>query len=240
VGCDPDRCLAIDGHFYTCDVEAEVPLSQSRALLDRARRIASRVGHAGELWREEPMYRSYLRRRVMVPVYRRQFHHFGEKVTLERPLWLYGPKFISIGDGSIILRDSWLAVERVAWGQDAPVLEIGKRFAARPLVTISAAASIVIEDNVSLAAFSSIIDSEHTWGSRSTHALDRDVKGTAIHVGEGTFIAERAAILAGARIGKQCFIGANTVVKSQVPDYSIVLGVPGRIVGSTQPDGSEQ
>jgi lipopolysaccharide O-acetyltransferase len=172
----------------------------------------------------------------MVPVYRRQFHYFGEGVTLEKPLWLYGPRFMSIGDWSIILRDSWLAVERVAWEQEAPVLTIGRRFAARPFITISAASSIVIEDNVGIAAFSTIIDSDHTWSETSTHVLDSGVKASPIHIGEGTFIAERAAILGGAQIGRQCFIGANTVVKGTVPDHSIVLGVPGRIVGSTRPE----
>ena len=210
-------------------------LSQSRRLLRRAAGVAREAARYRDLWREEPMFHVYLRRRLVRPYYRRQFHHFGEHVTLEKPLWLYGPKYISIGDGSIILRDAWLAVERVAWSKPAPVLSIGRRFAARPFVTISAAASIVIEDNVGMASFSTIIDSDHTWSPHSTHVLDSGVTAAPIRIGEGTFIAERAAILAGAEVGRQCFIGANTVVKGKVADHSIVLGVPGRVVGSTLP-----
>ncbi|HVW81521.1 MAG TPA: acyltransferase [Mycobacteriales bacterium] len=218
--------------------QPEAPLSQDRALLGRAMDIARAVKRTPTLWREEPFYRVYLRRRLLAPSYRRRFHHFGEKVTLDKPLWLYGTKYMSIGDGSIILRGAWLAVEREAWQQPAPVLEIGRRFAARPFVTISAAGSVVIEDNVGVASFSTIIDSDHTWSEASTHVLDSGLSATPIRIGEGTFIAERAAILGGAQIGRQCFIGANTVVKGRVPDYSIVLGVPGRVVGSTRPEAS--
>jgi acetyltransferase-like isoleucine patch superfamily enzyme len=216
-------------------VDDEPPLAQNAELLSRARRITNSLRRTRNLWTQEPMYRVYLRRRLVVPYYRRRFHDFGKNVTLDKPLWLYGPRFMSIGDGSIILRGAWLSVERAAWRQPAPVLDIGKRFAARPFVTISAASSIVIEDNVGVASFSTIIDSDHTWNEASTHVLDSGMSGSPIRIGEGTFIAERAAILSGAQIGKQCFIGANSLVKSNVPDHSIVLGVPGRVVGSTLP-----
>lgn len=202
----------------------------------RAREITRRLGGKWELWQEEPLYRVALRRRLFHHYYRHRFHSFGEGVLLDRPMWLYGPEHMAIGDHSIILRGAWLAVEKIAWNQPDPVLRIGRRFAARPFVTISAASSIIIEDNVGVASFSTIIDSDHTWDSGSTHVLDSPVRADPIHIGEGTFIAERVAVLPGARLGKQCFVGANTLVKSQFPDYSIVLGVPGRVVGSTRSD----
>ncbi|HVT20262.1 MAG TPA: acyltransferase [Mycobacteriales bacterium] len=217
-------------------MDEEPPLAQHPDLLRRAKGIVGKARHQRSLWAHEPFYRVYLKRRLMVPVYRRRFHHFGAQVTLDKPMWLYGTEYMSIGDGSIILRGAWLAVEQEARHQPAPVLQIGRRFAARPFVTISTASSIVIEDNVGVASFSTIIDSDHTWAPGSTHVLDSGLQGSPIRIGEGTFIAERSAILSGAQIGKQCFIGANTVVKGNVPDHAIVLGVPGRVVGSTLPE----
>ena len=210
--------------------------SEAAAWLGRAQHIAKQFAGKWELWRDEPMYRVALRRRLLQHWYRRRFHSFGVGVVLDRPLWLYGPEHMSIGDYSIILRGAWLAVEKVAWDNPDPVLQIGKRFAARPFITISAASSIVVEDNVTIASFSTIIDSDHTWESGSSHVMDSQVKADPIHIGEGTFIAERAAVLSGARLGRQCFVGANTLVKNQFPDYSIVIGVPGRVVGSTRSD----
>ena len=51
-------------------------------------------------------------------------------------------------------------------------------------------------------------------------------------VGDGSLIGMNAVILNGAQIGRGCLIGANTLVKENmiVPDGSMVLGSPGKIV----------
>jgi UDP-2-acetamido-3-amino-2,3-dideoxy-glucuronate N-acetyltransferase len=50
-------------------------------------------------------------------------------------------------------------------------------------------------------------------------------------VKRGVSIGSNATILPGITIGKQATIGAGAVVTKDVPDYAIVAGVPGRIVG---------
>ncbi len=55
-----------------------------------------------------------------------------------------------------------------------------------------------------------------------------------IYIGESTFIGARASILPGTIIGKGCLIGACAVVKGDIPDYSIVVGNPGKIVGDVR------
>ena len=37
----------------------------------------------------------------------------------------------------------------------------------------------------------------------------------------------------GIKIGKGCLIGSGTLVTKDVPDYSVVVGSPGKIIGST-------
>jgi UDP-2-acetamido-3-amino-2,3-dideoxy-glucuronate N-acetyltransferase len=44
-------------------------------------------------------------------------------------------------------------------------------------------------------------------------------------------IGSNATILAGVTIGEGALIGAGAVVTRDVPDYAIVVGVPGRVVG---------
>jgi sugar O-acyltransferase (sialic acid O-acetyltransferase NeuD family) len=51
-----------------------------------------------------------------------------------------------------------------------------------------------------------------------------------VRVGEGTLIGANATILPNIIVGKWCIIGAGTVLTSNIPDYSLVVGVPGRIV----------
>ncbi len=50
-------------------------------------------------------------------------------------------------------------------------------------------------------------------------------------VREGASIGANATIVCGTTIGRQAFIGAGSVVTSDVPDYAIVYGVPARIRG---------
>ncbi len=38
----------------------------------------------------------------------------------------------------------------------------------------------------------------------------------------------------GTKIGRGCLIGAGTVVRGEIPDYSIVVGSPGQIIGDTR------
>lgn len=51
-------------------------------------------------------------------------------------------------------------------------------------------------------------------------------------VGDGTMIGMGAVVLNGAAIGKGCIIAAGALVKegAEIPDYSLCVGVPARIV----------
>ena len=50
-------------------------------------------------------------------------------------------------------------------------------------------------------------------------------------VKEGASIGANATIVCGHTLGKHCMIGAGTVVTKDVPDYALVIGTPGRVVG---------
>jgi carbonic anhydrase/acetyltransferase-like protein (isoleucine patch superfamily) len=59
--------------------------------------------------------------------------------------------------------------------------------------------------------------------------------GATVHgctVGDGSLIGIGATILSHAVIGKRCLIGAGALVteRKQIPDRSLVLGVPARVV----------
>lgn len=50
-------------------------------------------------------------------------------------------------------------------------------------------------------------------------------------VKEGASIGANATIVCGTTIGKHCLIGAGAVVVKDVPDYALVVGNPGRVIG---------
>jgi len=50
-------------------------------------------------------------------------------------------------------------------------------------------------------------------------------------VKEGASIGANATIICGHTIGRHAMIGAGTVVTKDVPDYALVIGIPGKVVG---------
>ena len=55
-------------------------------------------------------------------------------------------------------------------------------------------------------------------------------KSTTITIGDDVWIGDRVTILPGTSIGKGCIVAAGAVVTGNVPDYSIVGGVPAKII----------
>lgn len=61
-------------------------------------------------------------------------------------------------------------------------------------------------------------------------------------IGEGCLIGIGATILNGAVIGKNCLIGAKALIaeSKQIPDNSLVMGMPGKVVGEVRPEQAER
>lgn len=80
----------------------------------------------------------------------------------------------------------------------------------------------------------------HDWSPYCTfRALGREETSPVgrilpVEVGPHAFIGMGALLLPGAKIGRGAIIGAGAVVRGDVPDYSVVLGNPGQVVGDAR------
>jgi UDP-2-acetamido-3-amino-2,3-dideoxy-glucuronate N-acetyltransferase len=63
-----------------------------------------------------------------------------------------------------------------------------------------------------------------------SHIVRRDEYRTT-RVGRGASIGANATIICGHDLGQYCFIGAGAVVTRPVPDFGLIVGNPGRLVG---------
>jgi sugar O-acyltransferase (sialic acid O-acetyltransferase NeuD family) len=57
-----------------------------------------------------------------------------------------------------------------------------------------------------------------------------------VKVGVGSNIGAGATIIPNINIGKWCVIGAGAVITKDVPDYSLVVGIPGKIIKKLKND----
>ena len=82
------------------------------------------------------------------------------------------------------------------------------------------------------------------WGrSRLTHPFDDFTRpiatsgrqGKTVRVGPNTVLGYNAVIMAGVSIGERCIVGANSVVTKDVPDFTVVGGVPAKVIKQINP-----
>lgn len=69
--------------------------------------------------------------------------------------------------------------------------------------------------------------------------------GAIVHgavVGDGSLIGMRATVLNKAKIGKGCIIGAHALVteKMEIPDYSLAVGAPAKVIRQLTPEQAEK
>ncbi len=162
------------------------------------------------------------------PWYYITLKELGRHTRIKKPLKIEGYKNIAIGSNAVIGKFSWLAAVNLT--DKKSFLKIGSGCRIGNLNHIFATSSIIIEDNVLTADKVYISDNQHTYDSINIPILKQDIKQlNEIRIGEGTWIGENVCII-GASIGKNCVIGANSIVNKNIPDYCVAVGSPAKVI----------
>lgn len=77
-----------------------------------------------------------------------------------------------------------------------------------------------------------ITDCDHEYRNVVVPVIDQGIvqKGQKVSIGDGSYIGINAVIVGNVEIGKHCVIGANSVVTKDVPDYSVAVGSPAKVI----------
>jgi acetyltransferase-like isoleucine patch superfamily enzyme len=160
--------------------------------------------------------------------YGRRLRRLEPKAFLASPFRLDGAEGITIGASSFVQRGAWLYCCGIE-GQPA-VLTIGAGCEFGYNNHITAVRSVTIGNTVLTANNVYISDNAHAYENTNIPIMHQRVQfKKAVSIGAGSWIGENACII-GASVGRNCVIGANAVVTSDIPDFSIAVGMPARVI----------
>lgn len=114
------------------------------------------------------------------------------------------------GNGEIIIKDN---------------CSIGQNFHITSMTD-----KLIIGNNTTILGNVFITNIDHEYQEIGKSVLDQPKQFSRTQIGENCFIGYGASIQAGSILGKQCIVGTNAVVRGTFPDYSVIVGVPAKIV----------
>lgn len=113
---------------------------------------------------------------------------------------------------------------------DNSKIEIQENVAIGQNVHITSASKLIIGKNTTILANTFITNIDHEYEEIGKHILDQPMSIKETTIGENCFVGIGVAIQAGTILGKQCVVGANSVVRGKFPDYCVIVGAPAKIV----------
>ena len=161
---------------------------------------------------------------------RRRFARWGAGSRLGRGAILVGPEFIDIGARVLLGPQTWLNAKDEK-GAGGPTLRIGDGTYIGRLSQINAWHSVRIGRDVLIADRVFISDADHNYADADVPIrLQGDRYVAPVALGDGCWIGIGAAILPGVTVGRNAVVAANAVVTRDVPDRTVVGGVPARVI----------
>lgn len=128
------------------------------------------------------------------------FKSCGSRLGIGRNVTFYNPSKIVIGNSVYIAFGSWF----------------------------SGGYGITIEDEVLFGPYSVVATSDHTMMDGSYRFGKPN--GAPVVIGRGSWLGAHVTILKGVYVGRGCLVAANSVVTGSVAPFSVVGGVPGRVI----------
>lgn len=159
------------------------------------------------------------------------YGHFGRNSIIQKPIMIYNKKHIFIGN-NVNIRIG-LRIEPITnWINQTfkPKIIIGNNTTIEQYCHITCANKVIIGNDVVILGFVMITDINHEYGIPNKGILQQSLNIKKTYIGDESFIGMGAKIMAGVKIGKHCIVGANSVVTKNIPDYSVVVGIPAKII----------
>lgn len=167
----------------------------------------------------------------------RRLRSAGSSIVLGRGVKIEHPECVSLGDRVHINDHCWLSVliENREIGNPTitlrPELRIGDGCYIGRFGTLACINRITLGRDVMISDRVFIGDSAHGFARTDLPIRDQYLTSKGpVEIGDGTWIGIGVSIMANVKIGRNCVIGAGSVVTSDVPDFCIAVGAPAKVV----------
>jgi acetyltransferase-like isoleucine patch superfamily enzyme len=164
--------------------------------------------------------------------YTRLFHANARLIRL--PFDIRNPRFIKLGKN--LTTGFGCRFEAYPFDNNSKTLFIGDNVEMNDYVHISAGEKIVIGNNVLIASKVFISDLNHgnykgvNQDSPLVIPNTRKLNTNHVLIKDNVWIGESGCVMPGVTIGKGCIIGALSLITKNIPDYSIAVGSPAKVI----------
>jgi len=114
-------------------------------------------------------------------------------------------------------------------------LEVGAGTVFGHHCTLAVDESISIGRHCLIAEMVSIRDHDHAFSSTEHAIIDQGRETSPIRIGDNVWIGGKVTITRGVSIGSNSVIGAHAVVTGDLPDNSVAVGIPARVIRTRGP-----
>jgi acetyltransferase-like isoleucine patch superfamily enzyme len=163
----------------------------------------------------------------------RRFDAFGAASAICFPPGaMFGERHIRIGAGTVV--GPYVTLSAGVSPEDdlgdRIVLTIGDRTVIGKGSGIVAQESVVIGDDVFTGHHVYITDANHGYEDVHEPIGRQFAARQPVEIGDGSWLGHGTIVLPGARIGRHVVVGAGSVVTGSLPDRTVAVGDPARVV----------
>lgn len=133
-------------------------------------------------------------------------------------------KKVTIGKNAIIKPTNYYG------GKIGEGLKVGNNSNIGPFSYIGCSGYVEIGSNVMMSPRVSIYAENHNFNNVDVNMKEQGVTRQSVKIEDNCWIAANSVILAGVTIGCGSIVSAGSIVTKDVPPYSIVGGVPAKII----------
>jgi acetyltransferase-like isoleucine patch superfamily enzyme len=154
----------------------------------------------------------------------------GRGVYLDHSTYLHAcPGGISIDDDTLVMHGAILHVYNFRGLPNAGIT-IGKRCIVGEQTVIRGQGGVRIGDDVLIAPGVQILAVDHVIGTSRVPIMQQGLKTRGITIESGAWLGAGAIVTDGVRVGRNAVVGAGAVVTRDIPDNTVAVGVPARLI----------